>query len=214
MYKKLLIVPYFGELPEWFDAWRTSIAGIKQYGYDLLFIPDLAEFERRAKLMLGIDLSIKAGTGKIWDLRAALGYIYQRELDEGGYDFWGHTDLDVVYGNISNFMPDELLDTIDIISDEKDYIGGHWTLYRNCAAVNKLFLLYPGWSRFMVGEKPNGWVEKEFTKHAEASDLRIKYKLVQASRDNQGLELRNGCLYQHGKEVMLAHFKDQKRWPL
>ena len=210
--KKLLLVPFFGPLPEWYDKWEKSVFTLKRRGYELFITNDLEGFNKRCKSALGFKSSIVEGTGKLWDYRPTLGVMYKDVLE--GFDFWGTTDLDVVYGNPDHFMPDAVLKEVDIISDEKNYIGGHWTLYRNIPAVNTLYMKHPAWTEILQDPKPSGWVETAYTEIAKSSGLRVKFQLVQASRDNEGLEYRDGCLYQNGKEVMLAHFKDQKRWPL
>lgn len=212
MLSKLLICPFFGNLPEFYPQWRESVRTLEKYGYDVLIETDLEAFNQRCEKVLGFRSSIVAGTGKLWDYRCAFGELFEAEIAD--YDFWGHTDFDVVYGNPENFMPDPELEKIDIISDEKNYVGGHWTLYRNCPSVNHAFRKYPRWKEIMLDPHPSGWVEREYTQAVEALDLRIRYQFVQASRDNGGLKLVDGNLYQHGREVMLAHFKDQKRWPL
>lgn len=212
MLRKLLICPFFGQLPEFFFEWKESAETLKKYGYDIYFTQSLREFDARCFKAFGFTSAIIAGTGKLWDYRCAFGELFAEEIK--GYDYWGHTDFDVVYGNIYHFMPDDLIKDFDIITDEKNYIGGHWTLYKNDPKINSLFRSFHGWGAIMLDSKPSGWVEKEFTQHAENASVKILYKPVQASRDNKWLLLKDGALYQNGKEVMLAHFRDQKRWPL
>ena len=211
MKRKLLIVPFFGELPNWVDKWLESINKIKDYGYDLLFTKELGHFNERVEKSLGFRTPIQEGTGKVWDYRPAFGKLFEKELQ--GYDYWGHTDPDVVYGNIDHFMPDSFLEEFDIISDESNYIGGHWTLYKNKVEVNDLFLSCPSSIQLMKDPRPNGWIERQFTEYAEGK-VKVKYRFVQADRGNEGLVFRDGCLYQREREVMLSHFKEQKKWPL
>ncbi len=70
--------------------------------------------------------------GKLHDFKPAYGYIFADYLKD--YDFWGHTDYDVVYGKLDDFITDELLDSYD-----KVFTKGHFALYRNCEEINMLF---------------------------------------------------------------------------
>lgn len=205
---RLLICPFFGELPSFYPQWRSSVKTLEVYGYDVLVTQDLDDFNSRCERVLGFKSPIVPGTGKLWDFRCALGELYADEI--ANYDFWGHTDFDVVYGRVDRFVPKGF----DIYSDEDDYIGGHWTLYKNTPVVNSFFRECPSWVENMKNTNPTGWVEFEFSKLAKQL-LFVSLSKHQATRDNNGLVLMgDGTLLQHGREVMLAHFKDQKRWPL
>ena len=89
-------------------------------------------------------------------------------------------------------MPDSHLKNTDIYSDEVDYIGGHWTLYRNNEFVNNLFTQYPKWKDMMLGTH-SGWVEKEYTQMV----LKTKARLNFIKQEPQ----------------LLIHFNHTKKWP-
>jgi hypothetical protein len=205
---KLLIVPFFGQLPEWYDKYE------KPEGYDLLLDQDLEGFKKRVKSVLGIDCGIKPGTGKVWDFRPALGLLYAKEAK--GYDFWGHTDLDCVYGNVDKWVTDEFLSGLDIHSNHNTYVCGCWTLYRNTDEVNNLFKKFSGWKDKMQGSEANGWVESEYSRTLEKSGLRYKYTFWQGNpyTETPNLKKENGKLYQDGEEIMMFHFRRSKLWPL
>ena len=74
---------------------------------------------------------------KLCDFKPAYGFLFQDIVN--GYDFWGHIDLDVVFGDVRGFMTDELLRNYDVISCLHDYTAGYFTLYRNNEYCNKLF---------------------------------------------------------------------------
>src|ERR1700733_7181049 len=128
---KLLIVPFFGSLPEWYDKYTPP------KGYDLLLDQDLEGFKQRVRSVLGFDPDIKSGTGKPWDFRPTLGLLYAHEAK--GYDFWGHTDLDCVYGDVDKWVTDDFLSNLDVHSNHNTYVCGCWALYRNTEKVNNLF---------------------------------------------------------------------------
>lgn len=74
---------------------------------------------------------------KLCDFKPAYGFIF-KELIEN-YDFWGQTDVDVIYGNIRDFITDEMLESYELISARHDYITGSFALYKNCEKINTLF---------------------------------------------------------------------------
>ena len=74
---------------------------------------------------------------KLCDFKPAYGFLFQDIISD--YDFWGHTDLDIIYGDVRGFMTDELLQSYDVISCRHDYTAGYFTLYRNNDYCNMLF---------------------------------------------------------------------------
>lgn len=76
---------------------------------------------------------------KICDYKPAYGEIFSDLLTP--YDFWGYGDLDLVYGNISDFFKDSILNEFDIISNHPDFITGHFCLLKNTPRINALYKL-------------------------------------------------------------------------
>ncbi|MBK1895376.1 DUF6625 family protein [Chryseobacterium paridis] len=74
---------------------------------------------------------------KLCDFKPTYGFIFHEILKE--YDFWGHGDIDLIYGNIRDFMTEEILSSHDIISSRHDYIAGSFSLFRNKNEINTLF---------------------------------------------------------------------------
>jgi hypothetical protein len=206
--RKIFLMPYFGLLPKWIGNYSTP------EGYSLFIDADLNGFKKRVKDKLGIDCPIEPGTGKVWDYRPALGLIYDDVIK--GYDFWGHTDFDCVYGDVDKWVTDEFLSNLDVHSNHSTYVCGCWTLYRNTPEVNNLFKKHPYWQDFMTDPRPNGWVEADFSRYLESSGLRYKYTFWQGNpwADKVNLKKLDGKLYQDGEEIMMFHFKQTKKWPL
>lgn len=213
--KKVMITPYFGELPPWFDKFKENFtATLGKQGYDWLLDTDIDEFKRRVKFMLGFDYPGLPGTGKVWDYRGALGALYWDHLE--GYDFWGHMDFDMCFGDVSKWVTDEFLSELDVHSNHHEYVNGCFSLYRNTFRVNTLFMHYPGWQEKMKHLDANGWVEKEFSRTLEQSGLRYKYTFWQGNpyTTEPNLKFEDGKLYQDGEEIAMFHFRRSKRWPL
>lgn len=205
--KKILVCPYFGDFPEWMDKFEPP------KGYDWLLDTDIDKFKQRVKDKLGIDYPGVYGSGKVWDYRCALGLLYEEEIK--GYDFWGHCDFDVAFGDMDKFVPDELLNTLDVYSGHNEYVNGCFSLYRNCDEVNRLFLS-SNWRYNMSTPTPTGWVEAGFSRTLEQSGLRYKYDFPQGNPWTKELNLKkeNGRLYQNGNEIGFFHFRHFKYWPL
>ena len=95
------------------------------------------KFKNIAAKKLGFEVSV-THPYKLCDLKPAYGFLFPEILKS--YDFWGHGDIDMVYGNIRDFMTDEILDNYDIISSRHDYVAGTFSLYKNTDQMNKLFM--------------------------------------------------------------------------
>jgi hypothetical protein len=101
-----------------------------------LISASLEDFNSLASKKLGIKIKIKDAY-KICDFRPAFGQIFEDYIIS--YEFWGHSDLDIIYGKLSHFIPSSLLETFDIITSRREYAAGHFTLYRNCNRINFLY---------------------------------------------------------------------------
>lgn len=218
MIRKLFITPWFGPLPPWMEHYWESARRLQAHGYDWLFTSDLEDFRRRVREKLGIGCPIVPGSGKLHDFRPALGLLYEDELR--GYDFWGHTDFDCVYGNPSHFASDEFLSGVDLHSD-CPYVCGPWSLFRaNHAQLTSAFLECSEWREAMENPESSGWAEKQFSAlmdrgHAEGR-WRRRYTDWQGMRnpqDSSQLRFEDGCLYDGQQEILFFHFRHIKRWP-
>lgn len=203
---KLFIIPWFGKYPDWLDQWVANMELLKPKGYEYLIVSNLELFKKRVKEKLGIEANIIAGTGKVWDYRPMLGVLFEEEL--AGYDYWGHTDFDCVYGNVEKWEPPEY----EIWSNHDEYICGPWTLYQNTDKINNLFRKC-GWKKYLDTPEPTGWAEQEFSRRVEKK-TDYRYTFHQTKDLNQfDLSWHNG-LYDGDLEIMMCHFKRTKLWPL
>jgi hypothetical protein len=139
-----LIVPYFGPLPSYFPLVLRSMAANPDVHWLLLTdapvpgappnvsvqlcrFPDLA-----ARIQRHFDFPISLERPyKLCDVRPAFGEVFREEL--AGYDFWGHSDLDVVFGRIRDHLPAEAF------AADKVLVQGNFALYRNTAEAAAWF---------------------------------------------------------------------------
>lgn len=154
--KIALIIPWFGPLPPYFPVWLESAKANPDV--DFLFYTDqkaqidapnfrvhrlsLDDLRRRFERILNRSLQIPNGY-KLCDYRPSFGLLFEDELR--GYDFWGHCDIDLVFGQIRRFLTDEILSAYD-----RFYAYGPLSVYRNSANMRRAFEL-PG-SLFTLDE--------------------------------------------------------------
>lgn len=143
----IVIIPYFGPLPNYFDLWLTTAAA--NADIDWLIITDqdvespssnvtiaqssLGAISRKFQQLVDFPISLDHPF-KLCDFRPAYGQAFP-EFTEG-YSFWGHADVDVIWGRLRTFVTDEILDANDRV-----FGGGHFSLYRNQDSVNNAFRL-------------------------------------------------------------------------
>lgn len=147
-----LVICYFGQWPRWINIFFHSC----KYNPTINFLiftdcnipsekPDnitfvkfnLSEFNKLASNKLKTEINIKKPY-KLIDFKTFYGVIFQDYLKD--YNFWGHIDIDLIYGNIRSFITEELLNEYDIITAKKEFITGHFTIFRNIERINKLYL--------------------------------------------------------------------------
>ena len=99
--------------------------------------------EFRAKIVEGVSREMKKrgyadeviieSVYKLADFRPTFGVCFQDYLKD--YDFWGGCDLDLVFGDVRKYLPDEILNHYDKIFEH-----GHFFLIRNEDECNTAFL--------------------------------------------------------------------------
>lgn len=139
----IYIVPYFGKLPKNFQIWLNSCAFNSSINWivftndrDKYLVPEnvkmvYMEFDEIRKLIQSkydFDICLDR-PWKLCDFKVAYGDIFADYIKE--YDFWGHCDLDLIWGNIRKFINDDILNRY-----EKIGFQGHSTLYKNIDSVN------------------------------------------------------------------------------
>ena len=96
----------------------------------------LDDFKKDASDTLGFNVEIEKGY-KLCDFKPAYGCIFPELISK--YDFWGHCDIDIIFGNIRSFLSNKVLNKYDVISARHDYLTGSFALYKNGLLNNVLF---------------------------------------------------------------------------
>ena len=145
-----LVVPHFGQRPAYFPLVVRSMAANPDISWLLLterpvrdaprnVAVELCEFDdlaKRIQSLFGFEISLERPY-KLCDFRPAFGEIFADEL--AGFDFWGHSDLDLIFGRIREHLPAEAFQA------DKILFHGNFSLYRNNAET-------AGWYRHEVGK--------------------------------------------------------------
>ena len=215
---RLLIRTWVGDLPEWHKQWMAAMDKID--GYDYLVINDYDFLKKRIKDRLDIDLVDERARYYISDFDPTFGVLFKEEIE--GYDFWGHINLDCVYGRLNKYMTDEFLSDCDVFGNDPNAICGAFSLYRNIEKVNKLFYRVGNWKAII--EKPQLLAFDEIAMSILlrlVSDIRFKSGFLQ-EYDKQPdhvptpqVKLRdNGALIntKTGEEMMMFHFNRSRKW--
>ena len=139
----IYIIPYFGKLPKSIDMWLLSCKMNPTVDW-LVFTDDKSEHDYpknvkvkyctfdEFKQRIQNNYDFKVNIYKPWKLcefKPTYGEIFAEEIK--GYDFWGHCDMDLIWGDIRKFVTDDMLEKYDKIGFQ-----GHSTLYRNTLENN------------------------------------------------------------------------------
>ena len=98
----------------------------------------LDSFKELASEKLGFTITNFLGNNKIADFKPALGFLFSNII--ASYTFWGYTDLDITFGNIRNFIIEDVLENYNVLSGRHDCIYGKFCLFKNEKQTNTLFL--------------------------------------------------------------------------
>jgi hypothetical protein len=140
------IIPYFGKLPINFPLWLLSCKHNPTINF--IIITDdktLYKCPSNVKVLYCTFDEIKKRFQEYFDFKIcidkpwrlslfkpAYGEIFENELK--GYDFWGYCDVDLMWGNIRDFITTDLL-----VKYERIGTKGHSTIYKNNIEVNRRY---------------------------------------------------------------------------
>ena len=145
MKKLCLITVWMGELPDTYAMWLMSAK--KNPTVDFFLISDRVENkveknihfvheeigELKARFQALFSFPIKLNSAyKICDYKPVYGSAFPEIVE--GYDYWGHVDLDIIFGDLRHFLTDEFLEQY-----EKVFDAGYFILYRNTKEVNERY---------------------------------------------------------------------------
>ena len=251
--KAIIIIPYFGKWPVYFRMFLESCehAGL----LDFLFITDLQppvdaprnvffvhktlrEIADLVQNTIGIIPALSHAY-KLCDLKPAFGEIFQDYIKQ--YPFWGFGDVDLILGNIEQFINKHTLTSFDVISGRKLWVSGALCLIRNKPMLNSLYrstdfykTVFSDHHHYSFTECSKEWQallkgtpisEIPFkypnftymlTKAADEGKIRIRFEdfLKESIPSGGYIHFKNNrILDDHEKEYMLFHYIMAKRNP-
>lgn len=170
------IIPYFGRWPFWMPFFVESC----RYNPDIewLFFTDCGALEHMPAnitlepisfadycAMVGERLGISfrpKSPYKLCDIKPALGYIHADRLRD--VEFWGFSDIDLIYGNLRHYFTDERLARFDLLSTHERRVSGHLCLLRNNERMRGAFRQVPGWRDSFENPEHEAFDEGDFSR--------------------------------------------------
>lgn len=161
----IIIIPYFGQWPFWMPFFIESCRANPDINWLLIGdcpalegLPDNVkqrgfEFSSYCAFVSErLDINFNPSSPyKLCDLKPALGFIHAAEVV--GYDYWGFSDLDLIYGDLRAYFSNDRLRRFKVLSTHERRISGHFSLLRNESEMNSLFWKIPDFVR--RAEDPN-----------------------------------------------------------
>lgn len=145
-----IISCYFGKLPTWITLWLKSCKENPDFEF-LLVTDDRRKLELpknvaihyttlvalREEFQKNFDFTISLHTPyKLCDYKPIYYLVFEEYIRD--FDYWGHCDLDMVFGDLKQFLFRPMKQRYDKIGSY-----GHLTLYRNTNIDKKIYSL-PG----------------------------------------------------------------------
>ncbi len=144
-----IIGVYFGKLPNYFSAWLKSCEYNRNVDFYLITDNDLQSTpsnvhvismklsEMKALAEKKLEMQIVLDTGfKCCDYKPVYGIIFEDYIKK--YDYWGHCDFDMIFGNLTYFFDKYHLEQYD-----KFLPLGHLAFYRNTEECKKRYREIP-----------------------------------------------------------------------
>ncbi len=102
----------------------------------------LEEFNELASQKLGHSFTITK-TYKLCDMKPMYGLIFEDQIK--AYEFWGHCDFDMIFGNLKHFLNTNQFSQFDIFSVQSLYASGPFLIFRNTPRINFFFKQSVSW---------------------------------------------------------------------
>ena len=144
----IYIVVYMGKFDEFFNFWLLTCRYNPTIDF-LIITDDNRKFDYpnnvhvvyrnldwvKSQFQKLYDFDIKLDNPyKLCDYKPAYGEAFAELIE--GYDFWGHCDIDLLWGDIRDYLTEDVLDKYDRIG-----FLGHSIIYRNNKENNRRYRL-------------------------------------------------------------------------
>ena len=186
----VILITYFGKWPPWLPVFLLSCRfnpSIDWCIYTDCTVPQnpppnvkfirttFFDYCSQASQRLGVNFSPNSAYN-LCNLKPMLGNIHGDLISP--YNYFGWSDLDVIYGDIRATYTDEVL-TKNVISSHASICSGHFTLLKNERWIRDAYMLLTTWRSRLEDPGPFEWHESLDEAHLSAifsPDRRIRYK--------------------------------------
>lgn len=165
----VILVNYFGRWPEWFPLYLKTCEKNSTIDWvihtdckiptsppeNVRFVPTtLQELADRISDRLGISFK-PVHPYRLCDVRPAYGIVFPEAIQ--GYDYFGWSDVDILYGDIRSVYTEDVL-KYGLVSAAGDSVTGFFTLLQNVDWAKRAYRLIPRWRELMERESlPASW---------------------------------------------------------
>jgi len=84
---------------------------------------------------------------KLCDYKPLYGHVFSDYLEN--YDWWGYTDLDMIFSNFTSFLNESDFTHFDIITARKNAFAGNFTLFKNTDKNKLLYTHSDNWKHIL-----------------------------------------------------------------
>jgi len=243
MLNKVFLISEFGAPFEWTQKYIDNVAKLEPFGWKWkIFTPNkyvdvpknveivdmtIEQYTELVEKKLGVKPNMfitEKGVPSVHvtDFYPFSGVIFEDYIKDA--DFWGITNMDVVYGRLDHFLPDSALEDCDVFTDDVATINGVFSLYRNNEMVNNMFRHVPEWQKVLESIPCKKCVEGGETTHTlygfdeytmtqvmrmlvEKTDIRYKFPPYYPVHSHDRLE-------NHVPDIKLEFQADGSLWEL
>lgn len=249
MIRVALIIPYFGKWPPNFNIFLKSC--MYNDWLDVLFFTDIdvpiefpenvnfirftvQELEALISKRLTFEIEIE-NAYKLCDYKPSYGFVFQDYIKE--YDFWGFSDIDLVFGKVGDFIEKDITDLYDVVCVRKEWCSGSFSLFRNIPVVNRLFMTDKRFREVFRSKDYRGFDEcgklfQEFRKgislldkhlppnftqillkahHKKRINVHFKTLIKESLKPKEILCWDRGKILNHDTEYLLYHYITEKK---
>lgn len=200
MNKPALVIPYFGEWPNWFEYYlfsleknpKLTVYFFSDISIENIYIPQNAKFifipfkdycqEVSKKLNIKFN---PLNPYKLCDLKPFYPFIHRDILKSHDYVGWG--DIDLIYGDLDIIFSQKKMLQYDIISLYSSIISGPFTLIKNDPEIYINFFNIPNWGNLLESPRIELFDEIKLSIHLtpELNLLRAFYDRLGGLMGNQ-----------------------------
>lgn len=172
----MLLIPYFGHWPFWMPLFLKSCQFNKDINWLLIgdcgrpenlpnnvqyHYSSFADYCYRVSNKLALQF-YPDNPYKLCDLKPALGFIHEQDIQ--GYDFWGFSDLDLIYGDLKSYFTEDKLRRYSLFSTHERRVSGHLCLMRNNERMRNLFWKIPTFRKRIQDQQHHALDEGGFSR--------------------------------------------------